>query len=348
MNRTVTARLMGDPPPGRSAQEQLAPGLSEGQDVGPVKSAGPARAAVPSIAPAEQEGPPGLACIMLEPIESLRPIEPIQLHDVGPLAAPPTAPPVFIDVDPRSLMVEPAYQRELTTKSLAAIRRIATGWDWRRFRPPVVVMTDEGGLILDGQHTAIAAASRPDLATIPVQLVEASEVAERALAFIGLNTGQLAHTAVGLHKAAVTGGDVTACAVDRICTAAGVTVRGAFGGAKWNPGDTAAVRGVRDMLASVGERKAVQILQALAAAGLAPISATDMRAAEMLFTNPDYAENLNPLEEGGIADLASAILALGSDATREAKVFAKAQCVPLWRALGIVWFRKARKRRKIA
>lgn len=281
-----------------------------------------------------------------EEITTLRPIEAIQLHLERPPGPPPTAAPVFLDVDPRSLLVESAYQRDLTPKSLALIRKIAANWDWRKFRPPVVVMTDDGGLILDGQHTAVAAASRPDLPTIPVQLVEAPLITERAQAFIGLNTGHLAHSAVGLHKAALAAGDVTACAVERICTTAGVSVRAAFGGAKWRPGDTSAVTAVRGLLANLGERKAAQVLQALATAGLAPIGTTDIRAAEMLFTHPDYADQLNPLDDGGPSDLAAAIRALGDDATREARVFAKAQCVPMWRALGIIWFRKARKRRK--
>lgn len=276
-----------------------------------------------------------------------RPIELIQLHlEVAP-GPPPTEPPVFLDVDPRTLLVEPAYQRDLTPKSLEMIRKIAAGWDWRKYHPPVVVMTDDGGLILDGQHTAIAAASWTDLATIPVQLVDAPEVTDRAQAFLGLNTGHLAHSAVGLHRAAVAAGDVTALAVQRICQTAGVAVRTAYGGAKWNPGDTAAVAAIRGLLANVGERRATQIMNVLATAQLAPIGATHIKAAELLFTDPDFAGRLDALDDQGGADLAAAISELGDTAGREASVFAKAQCIPLWRALGIIWFRKAKKRRKV-
>lgn len=278
----------------------------------------------------------------------LRAIEGIELDPDVRQSPPATSPPVFIDVDPRTLLVEPSYQRDLTPKSIALITKIAAGWDWRRFRPPVVVMTDGGGLILDGQHTAIAAASRWDLQTIPVQLVEASEVAQRAQAFIGLNTGHLAHSKVGLHKAAVAAGDVEACAIDRICRAAGVSIRQRYGTAKWRPGDTAAVTALHQLLGEVGERRAVIVLKALTAAGLAPIAANDIKAALMLVTSDEHAAELNPIDEGGDADLVTAIRALGADASREAGVFAKTHCVPLWRALGIVWFRKMKKRRKVA
>ena len=73
-----------------------------------------------------------------------------------------------------------------------------------------------------------------------------------------------------------------------------------------------------------------------------------LEPAEMLFTSRDYADQLRPLEDGGGDDLGSTILVYQLDALREAKVFAKAQCVPVWRALGVIWFRKTRKRRKPA
>jgi hypothetical protein len=39
-------------------------------------------------------------------------------------------------------------------------------WDWRRFKPPVVARTATGLEVIDGQHTAIAAASHPDVLQI--------------------------------------------------------------------------------------------------------------------------------------------------------------------------------------
>lgn len=338
MSQSVTGRLMGDPLPGRSAQAQLEPQLAAPpKPVTPPPPAAEIAAHAPAVEPERTT----------ETDATLRPIEAIQLHlDTRP-APPPTAAPVFLDVDPRSLLVEAAYQRDLTPRSLALIRKIAVDWDWRKCHPPVVVMTDEGGLILDGQHTAIAAASRHDLPMIPVMLVEAASVAERARAFIGLNTGSQPPTAMNLHHAAVAAGDVTALAIERICTTAGATlVRSAFGGYRWKTGDTVAVSAIGGLLARVGERKAARILGALVQAELAPVAANEIKAAEMLFTEGDYADQLDGLDEQGGADLAHAIKTLGQGAARDARVFAAAQCVPLWKALGITWFRKAKKRRK--
>lgn len=345
MRRDLTRTLMGDPPPGRTPWADPQQASVPGVRAAPVPRV-PNPAPLPPVAkPTSGSEDKGSAPIPPRPAAEVREIEPIQLHLEGSPPAPPTPPPVFVDVDPRTLLVEEAYQRDLTARSLAHIRQIAATWDWRKYHPPVVVMTDAGGLILDGQHTAIAAASRPDLPTIPVQLVEADDVAERAQAFLGLNTGQLAHSPVGLHKAAVAAGDVTACAVDRICAAAGVTIRQAFGGARWNPGDTSSVSGVRFLLTSIGERRTTQVLQSLVAARLAPISTTHIRAAERVFTHEDFADSIEPLDAGGGAQLSKAILALGDDAHREAAMFAKAQCVPMYQALAVIWGRKAKKRR---
>jgi len=66
------------------------------------------------------------------------------------------------------------------------------GWDWAKFKAPVAVMTDAGLELIDGQHTAIAAATHPEIATIPVMIVDVDKRAERAAAFIGHNRDRVA------------------------------------------------------------------------------------------------------------------------------------------------------------
>lgn len=254
---------------------------------------------------------------------------------------------MFDTADPAELLVEDAYQRDLSDRSIKLIQTIVENWDWRRFKPPVVALVDEGGLIIDGQHTAIAAASHPHIRRIPIMVVEAPELVTRALAFIGHNRDRLQVSPMQLHHAAVAAGDVTALAVERICAKAGVTlVRSAYGAYRWRVGDSVAVGAISGLLGRVGERRAVELLQALVAAQRAPVAANDIKAAEMLFTHADYAEQLNFLHDGGGDDLAKAITALGDTAEREAKLFAAAQCVPLWRALGVTWFKRMKKRKK--
>jgi hypothetical protein len=203
-------------------------------------------------------------------------------------------------------------------------------------------------LIVDGQHTTIAAASR-GLASIPIQIVEAPEVQERAEAFIGLNRDRLQVTPVQLHHAAVAAGDETALTVEQVCHRAGVTiVRSAWGAYKWKAGETMAVNAIRDLIDRRGVIKARMILAALVAADCAPVAAHEIKAAEHLFATDDFATELEPLSEGGAADLAQAIQALGESAAKDAKLFAATHCVPYWKALAAVWFKRCKKRRKAA
>lgn len=280
---------------------------------------------------------------------TLRPVSALPRDEESPPPAViPTGPPIFEDVDPASLLIEERYQRDLSDKSIALIERIVANWDWRRFKPPVVAFADGGLQIIDGQHTAIAAATHPDVHLIPVMVVEAPELTDRALAFIGQNTNRLQVSAMQLHHAAVAAGDEDALTIQQVCERSEVNlVRSPYGGYPYKAGDTIAIGAIRGLISRTSPLKARQILQALVAAGCAPISAHEIKAAEMLFTEPDYAGQLEGLPVGG-ADLAAAIRKLGDKASREAKLFAAAQCVPFWKALGIQWFKACKKKAKPA
>jgi hypothetical protein len=105
------------------------------------------------------------------------------------------------------------------------------------------------------------------------------------------------------------------------------------------------------MIDRKGAQFARRVLNALVTAGCAPISANDIKAAEFLFTDQDHAPELEALgdaEPSGGHDLAQAIRALGDGVAKEARLLASAKCVPLWRAQAILWFRKAKKRRRVA
>jgi hypothetical protein len=43
-----------------------------------------------------------------------------------------------------------------------------------------------------------------------------------------------------------------------------------------------------------------------------------------------------------------AIRQLGDGADKDANLFAKANCVPMWKALAATWFAKTKKRRRVA
>lgn len=294
-----------------------------------------------------QRAEPGLAphpVVPRDPAEGLkRSVKALNLvHIVPGMTAGPV--PAFEWVDPVSLMVDEAYQRQLSERSLELIRKIVANWDWRRFKPPVVTRSELGLVVIDGQHTAIAAATHPDVGQIPVMVVETASAAEQARAFVGHNRDRLGITQMQVHFAAVAAGDEDALTIDQVCQRAGVRLlRMTPGNGAWKPCDTIAVHGIGALINRRGAQKARIILQVLAEARCAPVTAGQIKAVEMLLHDAEYRDHVAP------ADITSALLALGvGEAEREAKVFAAAHNVPAWRGLGVILFRKARRGRRRA
>lgn len=255
-----------------------------------------------------------------------------------------TAPPKFEWVDPRNLLVDVVYQRNLSERSVTLIRKIVGSWDWARFKPPVVARSGDNHFeVIDGQHTAIAAASHPGVESIPVMVVEALDQAARASAFVGHNRDRIALTVGQMHAAAVAAGDEDAITLVQVCERAGITVlKNPPGNGAFKPRDTLAVASIRALINRRGAMKARMVLQVLSDAECAPVSASGIKAVEMLLHDAEYAGQVDP------ADLTTTIRAMGSTAEQEAKVFAAAHNVPLWRALGIVLFKGSRRGRRRA
>lgn len=251
--------------------------------------------------------------------------------------------PEFRWVDPGSLLVDEAYQRELSRGSIDLIRKIYGGWDWNRFKPPVVAETAAGLEVIDGQHTAIAAASHPNIDQIPVMVVAAAEIADRAKAFVGHNRDRLALSQVAIHYASVAAGDEDAMTVQQVCERAGVKLlKFPPSNGEFRPGDTMAIVAIRALVNRRGAMKARVVLQVLAEARCAPVRSDGIKAVEVLLSDPEYKDQVQA------ADLTSALMRLGPDAEREARVFAAAHKVQVWRGLVVVLFREARRGRRRA
>lgn len=271
---------------------------------------------------------------------SKRPIAALTIEGVTP-GVPATTKPELTWIAPGELLVDEAYQRDLSPASLKLIRRIVEGWDWRRFKPPVVAWTAEGLEVIDGQHSAIAAATHPAIASIPVVLVEAVAQIDRAQAFIGHNRDRIAITPPQMHVAAAAAGDTDALDVNRICHAAGVEImrlppaRGVY-----RPRTTIAVAAVRAIVVAEEEADATYILRTLADAELAPITAAHIRAVQHLITSEEF-EGLDR------EALARTIQTQPIKATeQEAKEHCAVHSVPLWRGLASVWFKATKKRHR--
>lgn len=271
-----------------------------------------------------------------------RPIQPLKLPEIVP-GVPPTAIPEFRWVQPSALLVDDAYQRDLSRGSVELIRKIVRGWDWARFKPPVVAETPSGLEVIDGQHTAIAAATHGGLGKIPVMVVRAAEVSDRARAFVGHNRDRLALSQVNIHYANVAAGDEDALTVQQVCDRAGVKLlRYPPGNGEFRPGDTLAIAAIRALVNRRGAMGARVVLQVLAGAHCAPVRADGIKAVDTLLYDAEYKGQVTA------ADLTSAILQLGPQAEKDARLFAAAHNVSVWKGLTVILFRGARRGRRRA
>jgi hypothetical protein len=272
----------------------------------------------------------------------LRKIAPMKIPGIEPGGAD-MPEPKFERADPTTLLVDEVYQRNLSERSVALIRKMVQRWDWRSFQPPLVVRTKLGLHVVDGQHTAIAAVTHPKIKTIPILLIEAPEVADRARAFIGRNRDRIAVTTNQLHYAAVAAGDDTATTVHQVCERAGIRIlKNPPGMGAFKVGETLAVSSITALVNRRGALRARQILEVCGQAKLAPVSAAIIKAVESLMTDREYAEQVVA------ADLTTIIREGAADAEGEARVFAAAHSVPLWKALAAILFKRCRRGRRRA
>lgn len=265
-------------------------------------------------------------------MKALRPILPLTLPDVE-RSTPQTWKPELRWVAPTSLLVDEGYQRSLSDRSMKLIRRIVAGWDWASFKPPVCVEDGARLHVIDGQHTAIAAATHGGIPKIAVMVVKAEATQDRARAFVAHNRDRVVMTPLALHHAMVVAGDETALTIAQACLRAGVTMlRSPPPYAVYRPGETMAIGAVRSLAGRRHAAGARKVLEVCAAARLAPITADHIKAVEsVMFTSG----------APGPDQLAAALMSstLLADAKREA---ARAG-VPTWKALSDLLFRRARR-----
>ena len=274
--------------------------------------------------------------------EALSAVQPLTMRSVASVDLPGVRPaslagmmaPMVENMRPGDLLVDEAYQREVSPKSLRLIRRIVETWDWLKFKAPVVALTDLGFEVVDGQHTAIAAACHPDVETIPVLVVDGSDLARRARAFVSHTVDRMQARPIELWHAAVAAGDEDALTVRNVIEHAGVTLLAHNPQDRpWAPGETMALAAVRRLVDRRGAMRAREVLEILAGAALAPIQAEHVRSAESLLLYPEYAGGLDA------ARITAALRDITPKQWAEAKEIAFAKRMPLWRALTAVLYR---------
>lgn len=217
-------------------------------------------------------------------MSKLRPIRPLSPATMRAITPAPVSDekPEFLWVDPQSLLVEEDYQRNLGERSVALIRRIVADWDWTRMKPPIVAAGPDGSLyVIDGQHTAIAAATHGGVRKIPVMCVKADQVSKRARAFLGHNRDRVAVTPTQMHFALLAAGDEIAVAMDAACRKAGAVIcRGQP--RDFEIGETIAVASIRDIVELKGPPGGARVLKCLIDAKRAPLASIEIKAAAFL------------------------------------------------------------------
>lgn len=267
----------------------------------------------------------------------MRPVAPLALPDLQVAPAPGPSP-TFRFVDPCSLRIDPAYQRGLSEKSLNLIRRIVGNWSWSAFKPPIVVEGDGGLDVIDGQHTAIAAATHPDISEIPVMVVVAERREERADAFVRHNRDRVQVTGMQMHVSLVAAGDQVANGVEQACRAAGARVlRVNPTAGRYAVGDTMAVEVLGRLVKRHGVEKAAEVVRTCVEAELAPVTATALRAVETLLLGTEHAGLYAP------DALARTFRALGSKLDRDAAIFSATNKAARWQGFVAVLARNTRR-----
>jgi hypothetical protein len=209
---------------------------------------------------------------------NLRPIKAIPLVGIKPKFVSPTLP-EFGWADPLHLYVETDYQRSLTKNSIKLIREIACDFDWLHIKPIVCARTKDGKtLVIDGQHTAIAAVSI-GIKKVPIMIVDAPEMKIRALAFVAQNVCRLTMSRLQIFHAKVTGEDPKAMAAAKVAKAAKVRIVSSQpGSGDWEVGDTMAAAAIERMVSRLGAERATNVLKTLVSAKRAPVAVHEILA----------------------------------------------------------------------
>ncbi|MFZ0270968.1 MAG: ParB N-terminal domain-containing protein [Acidobacteriaceae bacterium] len=269
---------------------------------------------------------------------SFRPIKAIPLIGIDTKQAISLAkPPTFQWVDPLLLRVESDYQRDLTKRSITLIRHIAEHFNWLHIKPPVCAAHKNGNLcVIDGQHTAIAAASR-GIKKIPVMIVEAEETTHRAAAFVAHNTNRLNITPIQLFHSRLAAGDEDVRAAVSICRASGVMpARAQPANGCWQVGETIAFSAIERLAKRRSKDDAVRVLKTLVSAKRAPVMAHEILAVEAALYDESFGY------DESVFDLVTAIRSKSAnDWVRRVK--ARGAHPKLWKAIAEAWIRKVRR-----
>lgn len=198
------------------------------------------------------------------------------------------APPAVRLVDPAALRVEGAYQRDLSKKSIKLLRKIVAEWDWAKFKPPICAERDHGLVVIDGQHTAIAAATL-GIKQMPALIVNAAHIEARAASFVAHNRDRIAMSPFQIFHASVVAGDPQACAILALAEKTGAIIpRNPPGRGGARAGECVAITEIENCYKKDGAAVLERIFTIAVACEAAPLQRLATRSLRILLTQPYF------------------------------------------------------------
>lgn len=167
----------------------------------------------------------------------------------------------------KQLVIDPEYQRDISSLGRSNVRKIAEHFNWSMFAPVIVAAAgSDRYAIVDGQHRTTAAALC-GIDKVPCAIIEAKP-AEQAAAFMAINGNVTKLSSMQLHYASLAAGDSRARRIDAVCKAAKVTVlRYPKDGRSIAVGETMAVVIIGRVIQKHGDEPVTAALRAINAAG---------------------------------------------------------------------------------
>lgn len=219
----------------------------------------------------------------------------VALERVGHCPDPGRAPEV-IHLTIGQLVVNEEYQRGLSKPRLAAIRRQAKAWDWNAYEALNVAATDNPNIfeVVDGQGTAIAAATNGNIGILPCLLMAAETLQAKARAFVNINTVRAAPTPQDIYKGKLAAEDPVVVEVQKALDANGcrVVALQPAKGHHYRVGDTLAIATLIAIAKDRGPDRLSRILNICVKGAAAPVSSGLLKAVNLAY----------PMAGGKVAD----------------------------------------------
>lgn len=220
---------------------------------------------------------------------TLRPVKPIIEASNKPLKRAPIPPPpkiAWLNVD--QLVIDESYQRALSEKGIRLIRRLVESWDWNCFKPLSVAAAADGRYeVIDGQHTAIAAATHGSIEMLPCVVLTADTKAARAAAFVGINRDRTALTPYALYRAKLAAGDEEAVAVDEALAVSGGTLRESY---RYDDeavvGEVYSISTLLRIVRGHGKNRLARLMKMAIAAKIGPVPASLLKGLNEIVSAP--------------------------------------------------------------